>query len=457
MRNRKLTFLLIHPEISRTRYNFVGVIENECLELEYLSALLKKEGHEVVMYDGQVETFGAEPAIQVTEADVVYICGRARQENFMLAYCQYAKECGAVTVIGGLHAQLCYERMYRPYVDYILTTFDIYKMLDIVDDAVYHRKVAPERLAGVCCQKEGKWHYQAGEPFDIRRLPRPDRSYFDSFPHRYQYLELKHAAWVRTSYGCAHRCLFCHRNRMNRGQLSRRDITDVVEEIGQIHTENIYIADDDFLCDTDRLNQFVDEVRKRKIHKKYICYGRADYIARHPDMMKKLKEIGLYYVLVGLEAIEDSCLERYGKCSVVENNIQSIAVCNGLGIHIMGMFIIDLGFRAKDFRMLYRWIRDHQLRHVALSVFTPELCTPTYEQYSDRIITDNPSHFDYLHLVARPDHMSVRSFYVHYYVLLIRLFLKARREGVYDFLDYGEYIRSFVSDILRRKRLNDDE
>ena len=62
--------------------------------------------------------------------------------------------------------------------------------------------------------------------------------------------------------------------------------------------------------------------------------------------------------------------------------------CNELGIHIMGMFIIDLGFRAKDFRALYQWIVEHQVRHVALSIFTPELCTPTYERYSDRMITD---------------------------------------------------------------------
>ena len=237
MKRRKLTFLLIHPEISRTRYNFVGVIENECLELEYISALLKKEGHEVVLYDGQVETFGA--------------------------------------ILGGLHAQLCYERMYRPYVDFILTTFDIYRLLDIVNYAVYHKKEALAQMAGVCYQLEGTWHYQAGEPFDIRRLPRPDRSYFDSFPHRYQYLELGHAAWVRTAYGCPYRCSFCHRNRMNMGQLSSRDIDDVVDEIAQIKAENIYIADDDFLYDTDRLNRFVKEVRKRRIHKKYICYGRA--------------------------------------------------------------------------------------------------------------------------------------------------------------------------------------
>ena len=210
------------------------------------------------------------------------------------------------------------------------------------------------------------------------------------------------------------------------GQLSSRDIDDVVDEIAQIKAENIYIADDDFLYDTDRLNRFVKEVRRRGIHKKYICYGRADYIARNPDMMKKLRDIGLYYVLVGLEAIEDCYLERYEKHSDIDDNIQSILTCNELGIHIMGMCIRDR-------------------------------CTPTYERYSDRMITDNPSHFDYLHLVARPEHMSVRSFYFHYYILLIRLFLKAKREGVYDFIDYGDYIRSFVANMLHRKRRNDDE
>lgn len=456
MKRRKLTFLLIHPEISRTRYNFVGVIENECLELEYISAMLKAKGHAVILYDGQVETFGAGPAIQETRPDVVYVCGRARQENFMLEYCEYAKECGAVTIIGGLHAQLCYERMYRPYVDFILTTFDIYKILDIVAYAVYHKKGALAQFAGVCYQKEGVWHYQAGEPFDIRRLPLPDRSYFNAFPHRYQYLELAHAAWVRTAYGCPYRCAFCHRNRMNMGQTSLRDIDDVVREIAQIDTENIYIVDDDFLCDTVRLGRFVEAVRRQGIRKKYICYGRADFIADNPEMMRRLKEIGLYYVLVGLEAVEDSYLVRYEKRSNVNINVRSVSVCNELGIHMMGMFIVDLDFRAKDFRALYHWIVEHQVRHVALSIFTPELCTPTYEQYRDRIITDNPSHFDYLHLVARPAYMGVRRFYFHYYILLIRLFLKAKREGVYDFIDYGDYIRSFVANMFRGVRKNDD-
>ena len=43
---KKNKFLLVHPEISRTKYNFAGVIDNEPLELEYIYAMLKNEGYE---------------------------------------------------------------------------------------------------------------------------------------------------------------------------------------------------------------------------------------------------------------------------------------------------------------------------------------------------------------------------------------------------------------------------
>ena len=135
MKIDKLKILLIHPEISRTKYNFVGIIENECLELEYISAILKEKGHNVEIYDGQVENKTVKIKIKEFKPNIVYVCGRTRQENFILEYCEEAKRYNKeiITIIGGLHAQLCYKRMYRNYVDYILTTFDVYKILDIIN------------------------------------------------------------------------------------------------------------------------------------------------------------------------------------------------------------------------------------------------------------------------------------------------------------------------------------
>lgn len=458
MRSDALTILLIHPEISRTKYNFVGIIENECLELEYISTILKNEGHKVYLYDGQVERSGVPSALKKYNPDVVYVCGRTRQENFMLEYCRNAREYNKdiLTIIGGLHAQLCYERMYKEYVDYILTTFDIFKLVDIINYRFFDGKLDHSSFDGICYQEGGEWKCNKAVAFDINRLPLPDRSYFYEHPDNYRYLEMEHSAWVRTAYSCPYRCKFCERNRMNQGRYSVRDIEKVVEEIEGIRSDNIYIVDDDFLFDEERLQKFISLIREKNIRKKYICYGRAGFIVGHEELMKELKDIGLYYVLVGLEAIDDNRLQGYNKKSSVHNNVKSVEICNNLGINIMGMFILDLDYEKKDFKAFYRWIKEHNLKHVAVSIFTPELGLETYEEYKERIITDNPSHFDYLHLVASPSKLSVKKYYFYYYTLLIKLFLKARKEGVYDFIDYNDYIKSFVVNMFR-KRSNDDE
>ena len=456
---KSLTILLIHPEISRTKYNFVGIIENECLELEYISAMLKEKGHKVYLYDGQVSSSTAAAKIKKYNPDIVYVCGRTRQENFMLEYCNEAKKnkSNTITIIGGLHAQLSYERMYAEYVDYILTTFDIYKLLDIIDYHYSDKKINLKDIDGICYKVNNEWIKNKQVPFDINKLPLPDRTYFYNHPNNYRYLELEHAAWVRTAYSCPYRCKFCMRNKMNLSKYVCRDIKDVVEEIKNIRSDNIYIVDDDFLFDKNRLNEFVKLVKENHINKKYICYGRSDFIANNEDLMTKLKEIGLYYVLVGLEAIDDKNLTEYNKKSNIENNIKSIEICNKLGINLMGMFILDLDYTTKDFKNLYKWIKNHNLKHVALSIYTPEMGLENFKEYKDKLITNNPSHWDYLHLVVKPTKMSTKKYYFNYYILLIKLFLKAQKEGIYDFIDYKDYIKSFIKNIFSKKRSNDDE
>lgn len=131
-------------------------------------------------------------------------------------------------------------------------------------------------------------------------------------------------------------------------------------------------------------------------------------------------------------------------------------ICNRLGIHIMGLFILDLDFTGRDFRALYRWIKKHRLAHAAVSIFVPEMGLETYEQYKDRLITDNTEHYDYLHLVAKPGRIGVRRYYFHYYILLIRLFFRARREGIYDFLDYKKYIKMFFKELFTPSKYKKD-
>ena len=82
MKNNKLV-LLVHPEISRTKYNFAGIIDNEPLELEYIWSMLAEEGFEPHIWDGQVEKVPFVKRLKELRPSVVYICGRTRQEGFM--------------------------------------------------------------------------------------------------------------------------------------------------------------------------------------------------------------------------------------------------------------------------------------------------------------------------------------------------------------------------------------
>lgn len=435
--------LLIHPEISRTKYNFAGVIDNEPLELEYISAILKSSGCVCEIWDGQVEKISALKKIKDFRPDLLYVCGRTRQENFMKEYCRAAKKiCKSVTVVGGIHVQHSFKRFYINEIDYVLKTFDVFKLTDIINAA------DPEKIDGICYRKNGKWLENKSVPFDISRLPLPDRSYFYSHTDRYRYLELQPCAHVRTSYSCPFKCSFCYRNRLNCGKYTARDIESVIDEIKNIKCKNIYIIDDDFLIDKKRIEEFIRLVRKNNIVKRFVCYGRADFIAENPQLMRELKKIGFYYILTGLEASDEKYLKSYNKKTTPSNNEKAVKILNALGINIMGMFIADLDFAPSDFSKIYKWIRKNDLSHAALSILTPEMDSPMYEKYKDRIITNDPAEWDYLHVVAKPEKMSVKQYYFHYHILMIKLFCKGWYEGVYDFLDYGYYIKTFLKNMF---------
>ena len=127
--------LLVHPEVSRNKYNFNGILENEPLELEYLSAVLKQEGYDPEIFDVPREAVSLEEKLRQYRPDVFYICGRIKQEVFMKEYIRLAKRLNpqVVTIVGGLHVQKNYERFYMPETDYILTTFDVFQVPGIIE------------------------------------------------------------------------------------------------------------------------------------------------------------------------------------------------------------------------------------------------------------------------------------------------------------------------------------
>ena len=71
-------------------------------------------------------------------------------------------------------------------------------------------------------------------------------------------------ALLKTSFGCPYNCSFCFCKEITEGKYFSREIDDVIKELSLIEEEEIYIVDDDFLYDKNRLNKFIAGILGKK-------------------------------------------------------------------------------------------------------------------------------------------------------------------------------------------------
>ncbi|MCL2864321.1 MAG: radical SAM protein [Lachnospiraceae bacterium] len=438
--------LLVNPEETRGRFDFKGIIDDEPLDLEVLYTILIDYNIETYLYDAIRSKDSLEEILAFFKPTIVYTNGIVKQVPFLLEYCSRIKKYDSAikTVIGGVYAEHNYKHLYHTHLDYVMRSYDPFVMIGLL--ACFHNnKMDISSLNGLCYKENQQWRENDIVFFDINKLPEVNRSYFYKNINAFRYLELKPIAQVRTAYSCPYDCSFCYRTSLNCGRYVAKDIQKVVTEIKNIACDNIYIVDDDFLFNPSRLKEFIDLIKQENIQKKYVCYGRTDFILKHKDLIMQLKEIGFYYILVGLESITDSHLNHYNKKISADNNAACVKFLNEIHIHCMGMMIVDLDFKRTDFKNLYKWIKEINLKHVALSIYTPLPGSELYDNYKNQLITSDLRKWDYVHLVVKPTHMSVKRYYFHYYILVFKLLRLAKKHGIYDFLDWRKLKKDFLT------------
>ena len=203
------------------------------------------------------------------------------------------------------------------------------------------------------------------------------------------------------------------------------------------------------MTNRERILKFIDLIKRNNINKKFISYGRVDFIIKNEDIIKSLKEIGWIYLLVGIEASNDKYLGKYNKLISTSDSEKCIKMLEDIGIRCMGMMIIDLDFTSKDFKNIYNWIKRVELKRFAMSIYTPLPGSKLYKKYEDKIVIKDLTKFDFVHVVAKPTNMSVWRFYLNYYILVIKLFNLANKYGTYDYLDINKWKKAYTKFLFK--------
>ncbi|WPD21156.1 MAG: radical SAM protein [Candidatus Electrothrix scaldis] len=452
-----MNILLIRPQPSPETIGLQHVMICEPLELEYLAASIADLGHQVDILDMILEKRSLPELLAEFQPDLVAMTGYITHVQIIKEMADNIKawSSACLAVVGGVHAEVVPEDFQHHNLDAIICANGLSTFRDLLGRVMEGRSFLD--LPGV-------WQEGKARPVKENTFPHPfpDRSKVARYRHRYYYLFHNPCALIKTSFGCPFQCNFCFCREITNHQYFERPLSEVMEELSLIPEQEIYIVDDNFLVNAERVLAFCQELEQRGLDKRFLIYGRADFIAAHPEVIRRFAANGLRAVIVGIESCLDQDLDRFNKKSSLAINEQAVAVLAEHQVDCYATLILGMDWSRADFRNLARWLRKMRLSFVNLQPFTPLKGTPAGEGYEDllRIPRSEYEKWDLAHLVFQPSQLSVAAYYWHiiklYYAVTFRpssMLNLLRRFGLAEnirlFLGSSRVTVQYFSKVLR--------
>jgi len=201
-------------------------------------------------------------------------------------------------------------------------------------------------------------------------LPTPDWSLAEQ-AHR-RHFPLVYYESVR---GCPYRCNFCNypylfddtRFRYKSAARIADDWQRYAQDTG---AEYISCLDSLFTVPRQRLTALCEELTRRNIKVKWICYARADDLAQ-ADVVQMMKEAGAIQVQIGIESGDQQQLDNMDKQCSVESNLRALENCRNVGLTSIVSLIVGFpGETSETLEKTYRFLVQGQPDFYFLATFS---------------------------------------------------------------------------------------
>jgi len=242
---------------------------------------------------------------------------------------------------------------------------------------------------------------------DLDRFP-PAR---DLLRRRRRYFigELDPCASIEFTRGCPWDCAFCsawtfygRSYRMASPEAAARDLASIAEP-------NAFIVDDVAFIRPEHGFAIGREIERRGIRKRYYLETRADVLSRNPEVFAYWQRLGLQYLFLGLEAIDEEGLKLHRKRASQGTNIEALEIARQIGVNTAVNLIVDPDWDERRFAMVREWaLSIPEIVH--LTVSTPYPGTETWLTESRKLATVDYRLFDIQHAVL-PTRLPLRRFY----------------------------------------------
>jgi len=403
-----MKILAVHP--SPLMYTKI-YLRLEPLGLELVAQAVRQAGHEIRLIDLQVESHRDYfKLLQNWRPDVVaFSCNYLANVPEIVDLAKLTKSMlpESFVFVGGHSASFIADRFLEHgegAIDCILKGEGEAVVPELLQ-AIEHDRTAIARVPGVV------------SPFGSGPAPRfvetldaisPAR---DLLRHRKKYFigVLDPCASIEFARGCPWDCSFCSAWTFYGRSYRVISPDKAVEDLGRIQEPGVFIVDDVAFIQGKHGMAIGEAIAKKGIKKKYYLETRGDVLLRNKDVFTFWKSLGLEYMFIGVEAIDEEGLLKHRKRISLGKNFEALEFARSLGITVAINLIADPDWDKQRFEVIRQWCLEIP-EIVNISVNTPYPGTETWLTESRPIQSRDYRLFDIQHAVL-PTKLPLPEFY----------------------------------------------
>lgn len=233
----------------------------------------------------------------------------------------------------------------------------------------------------------------------------------DLIRHRNRYFigTLDPCASIEFSRGCPWDCAFCSAWTFYGRSYRLISPERAVEDLARIRQPGVFIVDDVAFVHPEHGNAIGEAIAARGINKQYYLETRGDVLLRNKAVFELWRRLGLRYIFLGLEAIDEEGLRRHRKRVPIGRNFEALEYARTLGISVAINLIVDPDWDRDRFRVVREWCLEIP-EIVNLSVNTPYPGTESWQTESRVLTSLDYRLFDIQHAIL-PTKLPLAEFY----------------------------------------------
>jgi anaerobic magnesium-protoporphyrin IX monomethyl ester cyclase len=398
------------PAATRAKNGNIRIMGFPPIGIMSLSAVLKRAGHECVMFDQANPETPNEVIIDQIRRQQPALIGLSFLSTTSYPYAKMlarqirAADAHVRLAFGGVFATLNAQlvKLQCPEVDFVCRGDGEQLILDLLE-----RWDDPCDVAGLTWAKDGRPINNPNRDLDraLDQWPFPDREslpldFVESMPLDVPaVLSMERFTTMQTSRGCPWPCVFCNIPIFNEGKWRSRSPQHVVDEFKQLQSQGygaVYFVDDHFLLQPTRIEAICKGINEAGVTIQWGCEGRVDSTAQH--LFPAMAKAHCRTLMFGIESGSQKVLDRLKKDQTLEQVRGAVKNAKQAGIEIVhGFFVVgNPDETVEDMRATFDFASKLRLDTFGFNRLCVYRGTPLWKEYVERgLVNDADDWYKY--------------------------------------------------------------